>query len=140
MNLADPISAWMRAVAGLNRSDTGHSNHLDLIGVDMARWSETRRNQTLVPAIAAVVIAALFLVGLRMDVVRMSYASAQAVSLEQELLDEKRNITVQLLRLREPKLLSERAAALGFAKPDRVITLSTRFDFDAAPVGAEPRP
>lgn len=140
MNIANPLSAWLRALPGPSLGGAQESNRLDLIGVDMAPFRAAERNQTLFPVIAAVVLAALLLVGLRMDVVRMRYASAQSVSLERELLDEKRNITVQLLRLREPKLLSERAAELGFAKPDRVITLFTRTDFDAPAVGAEPRP
>jgi len=140
MNIANSFSAWLRTRPSRGLGKAQATRRLDLIGVDMAPSWAAERNQTLLPGIAAVVLAALLLVGLRMDVVRMRYASAQSVTLEQELLDEKRSITVQLLRLREPKLLSERAAELGFAKPDRVITLFASTDFDAPSVGAEPRP
>jgi hypothetical protein len=111
-----------------------------LIGLDMASGRRAPRNQTVVPAIAAVVIAALILVGLRMDVLRMRYASTEALTLERRLLDEKRSITVSLLRMREPKLLSQRAGKLGFATPDRVINLAVRAKRGAPPVGTGPRP
>ena len=106
----------------------------------MTSGRQAARNQTIVPMIAAVVVAALVLVGLRMDVVRMRYASAEALTLERQLLDQKSTITVSLLRLREPKLLSERAGKLGFATPDRVIHLSSRSKREAPAVGAGPRP
>ena len=130
----------MRALPGNGRSEREPVGRLDLIGVDMASEFRGPRSRTIVPAIAAVVIACLILVGLRMDVVRMRYASAKALTLERQLLDEKRLITVSLLRLREPKLLSERAEKLGFTTPDRVIHLSARAKHDTPPVGAGPRP
>ncbi|MBW1884032.1 MAG: hypothetical protein JRJ58_10920, partial [Deltaproteobacteria bacterium] len=126
MNASNPVGAWVRTLSGFGRSEAEPVGRLDLIGVDMASGHRAPRNQTIVPAIAAVVIAALVLVGLRMDIVRMRYASAEAVILERQLHEEKRLITVSLLRMREPKLLSERAEQLGFATPGRVITLSSR--------------
>ena len=137
---SNPVAAWLRALSGFGRSEAEPVGRLDLIGVDMASEYRVPRNQTIVPAIAAVVIAALILVGLRIDVMRMRYASAQAVVLEQQLRDEKSRITVSLLRMREPKLLSERAEQLGFATPDQVINLSARSKPETPPVGAGPRP
>jgi hypothetical protein len=142
MNIADPFSAWMRSLPGLSRSEPERVSRLDLIGIDMASTRAAERSKTFVPAIALIVLAALLLAILRMDVRRMSYASPQAVTQERDLLDQKRNITVQLRRLREPKLLSERAAKLGFATPERVITLRAErvSQVHAPQVGAEPRP
>lgn len=140
MNASHSVGAWLRALLGNGRAEREPAGRLDLIGVDMAPEFRGPRNQTIVPAIAAVVIACLTLVGLRMDVVRMRYASAKALTLERQLLDEKRLITVSLLRLREPKLLSERAEKLGFTTPDRVILLTARPKHDPLPVGAGPRP
>ena len=140
MNASHSVAAWLRALLGNGRAEREPAGRLDLIGVDMASEFRGPRNQTIVPAIAAVVIACLTLVGLRMDVVRMRYASAKALTLERQLLDEKRLITVSLLRLREPKLLSVRAEKLGFTTPDRVIPLTARPKHDTPRVGAGPRP
>jgi hypothetical protein len=140
MNASNPVSAWLRALPGTGRSEVEPVGRLDLIGLDMASRRRTPRNQTIVPAIAAVVVAALVLVGLRLDVLRMRYASTEALTLERQLLDEKRSITVSLLRLREPKLLSQRAGKLGFAIPDRVINLYAKAEREAPPVGTGPRP
>jgi hypothetical protein len=140
MNASNPVGAWLRTLSGFGLSEAEPIGRLDLIGVDMASGHRAPRNQTIVPAIAAVVIAALVLVGLRLDILRMRYASAEAVILERQLHEEKRLITVSLLRMREPKLLSERAEKLGFATPDRVITLSSRSKLETPPVGAGPRP
>ena len=140
MNASGLASAWLRALPGFGRSEAEPVGRLDLIGLDMAPERRAPRSQTVVPVIAAVVVAAMILVGLRMDVLRMRYASAEALTLERRLLDEKRSITVSLLRMREPKLLSERAGKLGFATPDRVINLSLRAKRGDHPVGAGPRP
>jgi hypothetical protein len=140
MNAPNPVSAWLRALPGLSRREVEPVGRLDLIGLDMAPTHSAPRTQTIVPAIAAVVIAALLLVGLRVEVLRLRYASAEAVTREQRLRDEKRTTTVSLLRLREPKLLSRRAAKLGFAKPDRVVDLPAPAKFEAPQVGPGPRP
>lgn len=140
MNIAEPISAWLRALPGLNLDEAERVSRLDLIGIDMAPSRKTNRSHALVPVIVAIVIGALLLVGLRNDITRMRYASADALTLERKLRDEKRSITVQFRRLREPKLLSVEAAMRGFAKPDRVITLHTLADVNAPSMGAEPRP
>lgn len=140
MNISDPISAWVRALTAFGRAEKEPVGRLNLIGLDMAPQRHTERDQMVLPTIAAAVLGALLLVGLRMDVVRMSYASADSVALERALLDEKRDITVSLLRLRDPKLLGERAAELGFAKADRVINLSAETEAQSPPVRAEHRP
>lgn len=140
MNASNPVSAWLRALPGLARREIEPVGRLDLIGLDMAPTHGAPRTQTIVPAIAAVVMAALLLVGLRVEILRLRYASAEAVTREQRLRDEKRTITVSLLRLREPKLLSRRAAKLGFAKPDRVVDLPAPPKFEAPQLGAGSRP
>ncbi len=140
MNASNPVNGWFRALPGLGRFGHEPVGRLDLIGLDMTPTRRAAQHKVSVPVIAAFVIAALFLVGLRIDVMRMRYASAQANTLESQLLDEKRNITVSLLRLREPKLLADRAAELGFAKPDRVINLPALSKPETHPVSAGARP
>ena len=144
MNIADPISSWLRALPEFYRGEDERFSRLDLIGIDMAPSRAAKKTRTLVPVITAVVIGALLLVGLRTDVRAMRYAGAEALTLETDLLDQKRSITVQLLRLREPKNLSEQAGSLGFAKPVRVITLVSSSqvppDIVTPSVAAEPQP
>jgi hypothetical protein len=138
-SIGTAFGAWLRALPGLGRTEREPIGRLDLIGVDMASGHRGPRNQTIVPAIAAVVVASLILVGLRMDVVRMRYASSEALALESQLLEEKRLITVSLLRMREPKLLSERAGKLGFSTPDRVIDFDSPSTLETPAAGASPR-
>lgn len=140
MNISNPISAWVRALPVFGHAEKEPVGRLNLIGLDMAPQRHTERNQMLLPMIVAAVLGALLLVGLRMDVVRMSYASADSVALERALLDEKRDITVSLLRLRDPKLLGERAAELGFVKAERVINFSAESKTQAPLVRAKHQP
>lgn len=123
MNISNPLSEWMRSLPGSSRREREPGGPLDLIGLDMAPSRREISKQTWVPAIAAIVLASLLLAGLRMNIVRLRYDVAEGVALEQELLAEKRDMTVSLLRLREPRLLSGRATELGFATPERVINI-----------------
>ena len=61
------------------------------------------------------VCAALLLVALRMDSVRLRYALADAVRAEQELLDEQRSLTVEVRQLRDPRRLEGLGRELGLA-------------------------
>lgn len=123
MNIPNPLHDWLRALPGFSANERESGGPLDLIGLDMAPSRREISKQTWVPAIAAIVLAALLLAGLRMNIIRLRYDVATGLSLEQELLAEKRDMTVSLLRLREPKLLSELAVERGFATPGRVINL-----------------
>ncbi len=123
MSAPSHFGSWLRELPESVRGRREPKGRLDLIGLDMAPKRKRVRNTTLVPIIAAVVVCALALVWLRMDVVRMRYAAAEAVAEERALLDQKRKITVELLRLREPTRLAKHARKLGFATPDQVIHL-----------------
>ncbi len=133
MNAGNTLSAWLRALPERARGAGESESRLDLIGLDMAATRKKRRDTAWVPVVATIVLGGLLLVGLRMDVVRMRYAAAEAVALENQLLDEQRAMTVDLLRLREPTLLAEHAHKLGFATPDRVIHLPAKASVDATP-------
>ncbi len=106
---------------------------LDLIGLDMAPRRKRHRNAALVPVIVAVVVCALGLVWLRMDVVRMRYAAAEAMAEVQALSDHKQKVTVELLRQREPTRLAAEARKLGFGTPDQVIPLPNK----SGPIAAD---
>lgn len=64
---------------------------------------------------AGAVCAALLLVSLRMDSIRLRYALADAVRAEQELLDQQRRLIVQVRHLRDPRRLEALAGELGLA-------------------------
>jgi hypothetical protein len=64
---------------------------------------------------AGAVCAALLLVSLRMDSIRLRYALADAVRAEQTLLDQQRRLTVQVRHLRDPRRLEALASELGLA-------------------------
>jgi len=77
---------------------------------------------------AGAVCAALLLVALRMDSIRLRYALADAVRHEQTLLDQQRRLTVQVRHLRDPRRLEALAGELGLAPATCMVDL------------AEPRP
>lgn len=141
MNAGSTLGTWLRSLPSRTVQRVDSVGRLNLIGLDMAPARKERRHGMLVPTtIAAVVVGALVLVGLRNDIRRMRYAAADAIRSERELLEEKRVVTVELRRLREPTLLAERALELGFAKPDRVIRLPAEKLRVPPPVAAGPRP
>jgi len=72
---------------------------------------------------AGAVCAALLLVSLRMDSIRLRYALADAVRVEQQLLDQQRRLTVQVRHLRDPRRLEALAGELGIAPASCVIDL-----------------
>jgi len=72
---------------------------------------------------AGAVCAALLLVALRMDSVRLRYALADAVRAEQELLDEQRSLTVEVRQLRDPRRLEGLGRELGLAPAGCTIDL-----------------
>jgi len=140
MSAPDFLRQWRRALSDSGGTEDESMGSLDLIGLDMATHLKSRENRLTIPMIAAGVLAALILVGLRIDLIRMRYSSAEAVSLERELLEQKLSITVEKRRLREPKMLSRRAKELGFVHPERVIDLAARIPLAGKNVSAGPRP
>lgn len=75
------------------------------------------------PWIAFVVFAALGLVMLRSDVLRIRYALSEAMAEERQLLEQQRAYTVQVRTLRAPGQLVRVAQDRGFARPERIIYL-----------------
>jgi hypothetical protein len=107
-----------------------------LVGRDIAkeplRSSPYRR---LVPvAIAGALIAGLCLAALRVELIRQRYDLAEAMKTEKQLLEQKRLLTAQERRLRDPARLARLAAERGFVRPERLI------DIEFLDVAAGPRP
>jgi len=107
-------------------------SEVNLIGLDVARAPGRLRGTSWLPMVAAVVLGALLLAGLRVDVIRLRLALAGSFEEELRLEQEQRELTVQMRRLRDPAELARRAEALGFRRAERLI------DLGPGPAPAEP--
>ncbi len=97
-----------------------------LIGRDLARMGvrEPRRRRFSPLALLALLLAALSLAALRIDLIRVRYGLAEAVSREKQLLEERRTMRARLGTLRDPTRLARLAANLKLARPERVVELT----------------
>lgn len=96
---------------------------LGLIGVDVAHQRSRVRARTLIPLMGVALVAALALASLRIDLLRIRYAVAEANDREQVLQAEQRALTAEMRTLRDPVTLTRRADELGFVRPERMIDL-----------------
>ena len=71
-----------------------------------------------------VLVLSLGLAALRIDLIRIRYGVADVLAEEESLLEEQRELIVRQRQLRDPARLTERAKALGFEKPETVVTLT----------------
>jgi len=85
-----------------------------------------RRPQGLGSLIAGVLLAGLALSALRVHVTQLRYDRADALQEEQRLLDEQRQLTVEVQARKDPMRLQELARTQGFVPPERVIDLPVR--------------
>jgi len=98
-----------------------------LVGRDFARArppGSRLRAGVLGWLIVVACVCALALAALRIDILRMRYALADAVKQERSLTLQKSQHTAQVETLRDPARLAELAAELGFRRPDRVLELA----------------
>jgi len=105
---------------------TAPGRSLDLVGRDLSgRESPAPRPlQRLRGALLlGCVVAALGLSALRVQILRLRYQIARAVAEEQALLEERRELTVQVRELRDPLRLAQRARVLGLGRPERILEL-----------------
>ena len=80
-----------------------------------------RRPRGIAPLLAGVLLAGLALSALRVHVTELRYRRAEALQEEQRLLDEQRQLTVEVQGFKDPMRLQELARAQGFVTPERVI-------------------
>jgi cell division protein FtsL len=106
----------------------------DLVGIDVAHGRLRSRPTLFLPLLIAILVAALFLVGLRSELTAMRYAIPEALAQEEQLRAEKRALTVEMRRLRDPSLLAARAREMGFVHPEQIVELP------AADAPGEPQP
>jgi hypothetical protein len=108
---------------------------VEIVGRDLAdapRRAQSRARLRLPIALGAIA-AALLLVTLRVEILRLRYALAEVASQEEALLEAKSRMTVRVRELRDPARLHQLAAERGFGRPDRVLTLE--LPVPAAPAG-----
>jgi len=96
---------------------------INLIGLDVANQPSRLRRHQFAPALIAALVCALFLVALRVDLIRMRYAMAQTLAQEQELFESQRTLTVKMRQQRDPARIAQQARELGFIRPERIIDL-----------------
>jgi hypothetical protein len=123
-------AADARRPLGFGRSRRGQPPQPSIVaGRDVSTPAPPRRRfawprpAALGTVAAGAVCAALLLVALRMDSIRLRYALADAVRVEQELLDQQRRLTVQVRHLRDPRRLEALAGELGLAPAACLIDL-----------------
>jgi hypothetical protein len=124
------VSEWIDRWAERASDRSGRGSAIGLIGLDVAQPPSRLRTRSWAGVVAAAVAGMMFLAVLRVDVIRMRFSVAQAFEEELRLEEVKRELTVEMRRLRDPATLVERAAELGFRRAERLI------DVGAAP----PRP
>ncbi len=97
------------------------------IGRDLARVPRLRPRaaRPLWIALAGILVA-LSVAALRIDILRMRYGLGEALETEKALIEERRELTAQVRRLRDPARLIHLAIESGLGRPERVIDL--RFD------------
>lgn len=91
-----------------------------------ARRPRLPRPEGIGSLIFGVLLAALALSALRVQVTDLRYRHAEAMQLEQQLLDEQRRLSVEVQSLKDPMRLQELAKAQGFVTPERIVRLPIR--------------
>jgi hypothetical protein len=74
-------------------------------------------------ALVAILLAALLLVALRIDIIRMRYSMAEAIRDQTALLEERRQLTARVRSLRDPGRLARLARDRDLGWPEHVIEL-----------------
>jgi hypothetical protein len=101
-------------------------NRRNLAGRDLARVriAPRSRRRFLAILLASALLAGFSLVALRVDILRLRYALADALAQQQTLLEEHRVATARLEALRDPARLAALADERGLLRPQRVIELA----------------
>ena len=105
------------------REAPSSQRRLELIGLDVADRMPRLRPRLALPLLAVALLMALTVAALRIDLIRMRYALAEAMAAERRVVDEQRSLTLRVRQLRDPVRLTARARELGFVPPQKVIDL-----------------
>ena len=104
----------------------GRRNRRNLAGRDLARvrTAPRSRRRLLVILLTGALLAGFSLAALRIDILRLRYALADALAEQQVLLEEHRVATARLEALRDPARLAVLANERGLSRPQHVIELA----------------
>ena len=104
----------------------GRRNRRNLAGRDLARVRTAPRSKRRLLAIlmTGALLAGFSLAALRIDILRLRYALADALARQQVLVEEHRVATARLEALRDPAHLAALADERGLSRPQRVIELA----------------
>jgi hypothetical protein len=105
----------------------GAPRRAELVGRDLAESPRRARSRARLrlPIALGAIVAALLLVTLRVEILRLRYALAEVAGQEEELLERSRQATVRVRELRDPARLRKLATERGFGRPERVIALAS---------------
>ena len=115
------------------------AGRLGFIARDMAR-GDGRRGRPLrvsTALLGALLVSALAIAALRVDLIRVRYGLAEALTEEKALLEERRESLARVRSLRDPARLASLANRYGLSRPARIIDLSELPAVSAEPEGAE---
>ena len=114
---AAPVSRLVRGSAA--------RKNLRIVGRDIGREPRRARRdrQAFHAALLGAACALLLLAGLRVQLTELRYRLAEATREEHALDETRRELIVEVRRLRDPKHLAELAARQGFVRPESVIDL-----------------
>jgi hypothetical protein len=98
---------------------------LRIVGRDIGQAPRrSRRDRRAIhAALVGGACALLLLAGLRVQLTELRYRLAEATREEHALDETRRELIVEVRRLRDPKHLAELAARQGFVRPESVIDL-----------------
>ena len=126
-----------RRAEGSSKTPARRSIVHNPIGRDFKRMRPPRKPSSLIPAAIAILLSAFALTSLRTEVTKLQYDLTAQLELEQDLRSRQGQLTVEMRQLREPRQLAQRAAQLGFERPQRVIDLPLR---EAPPIADAAHP
>lgn len=138
MRAADRMrrSSW----SGIAAPDVAEDHRRELVGRDFRDLRETGRFRLVVAVLVVALVGGLLLAALRVDLIRMRYAMAEAMKEEQAAFALHRELTVALQERRDPARVAARARALGFVRPEQIIDLEAPPRPRVARRGTEPLP
>jgi hypothetical protein len=97
------------------------TDDVSLIGLDVTREPSRLRNRRFAPVLAALLLGALFVVALRVDLLRMRYDKAEVLAHERSLIAVHHELLVDKQKLRDPARLAVEAEKIGLRRPERII-------------------
>lgn len=123
MTLKPFLQRWWHTLRNTVAAPRSVATPIDFTGIDFTSPARVHKSKQHPKALMFVAIfgAALTLLALRVEIIRLRYELASSVQYEQELLAAKREQTVAVRKLRDPARLRRLAEQHGMAYPEQII-------------------